>query len=353
MKPRIFVGSSVEALDIAYTIQENLEFDATVTVWNQGVFNLSNTALDDLISALDNFDFGIFVFKPDDVTYIRSEKKNTIRDNVIFELGLFIGRLGKDKVFYLTPRNSPPFHIPTDLLGITAGTFDVKREDNNIKAALGPFCNQIRARLKNFVYSNLSVLREESTECKRLAIEKPNCWNYLLAAELLSNKLMEIHQGYIDLEKGHIFQKAKIYNAEEYFIWFQEAIEDMKRFTTLIPELIDDLNNSVVISDEGDRISNIKKSVDRILNFCRELVKWEYLRMEIEPPRELAEVKTIAKGWSKTYFNSINSLPLEIKRKIEVEKSPENNGDSKFINVDSLKGIDKAINIFAEYFATL
>ena len=157
-KPKIFIASSVEGLKIAYTVQELLEYDAEATVWNQGVFQLSGNTLDDLIEVLPTTDFGIFVFTPDDVLKIRGEESESIRDNVIFELGVFIGRLGKQRCFIVSPRTQVPFHIPTDLLGVKPATYAHDREDGKLAAALGPACNQIRQAIEN-------VLRiQQSTE---------------------------------------------------------------------------------------------------------------------------------------------------------------------------------------------
>jgi predicted nucleotide-binding protein len=83
MKPRIFIGSSNEGLEVAYAIQENLEHVSEVTVWSQGLFDLSSFTLIDLTKALENFEFAIFVFNPDDVLIIRDQEKKAIRDNVI------------------------------------------------------------------------------------------------------------------------------------------------------------------------------------------------------------------------------------------------------------------------------
>ena len=96
-RPKVFVGSSVKSLDVAYAIQENLEHDAQLTVWPQGVFELSRTAVESLDRVLAASDFGIFVFAPNDVLRLGKKTYAAVRDNILFELGLFVGRLGVER----------------------------------------------------------------------------------------------------------------------------------------------------------------------------------------------------------------------------------------------------------------
>lgn len=142
MSARIFVGSSTEGWEIANAIQENLEHHGfQVTVWDQDIFRLSENTLESLLKALDRFDFGVFVFSPDDVSYMKGQQERVVRDNVVFELGLFMGRLGKNRNFIIMPRGIRDFHLPTDFAGLTVAKYDPKRE--NLVAALGTACNKI------------------------------------------------------------------------------------------------------------------------------------------------------------------------------------------------------------------
>ncbi len=149
MKPTLFIGSSNESLDIAYAIQENLDDCSEPLVWKQGLFDVSEFALESLLDALDEADFGAFVFAPDDLTKIRGQEMKTARDNIIFELGLFVGRLGRRRSFVVMPREVEGLHLPSDLIGLNTATFAMPTDMRRLVAALGPACNKVRRVIKD------------------------------------------------------------------------------------------------------------------------------------------------------------------------------------------------------------
>jgi hypothetical protein len=143
MKPRIFIGSSSEGKSVADAIHSELQSEAECTVWTQGVFGLSDSNLEALKRQVDTSEFGIFVFSPDDALTMRGKLFSAPRDNVVYELGLFSGALGRERCFFVTPQGTD-IHLPTDLLGMTAGWYEAGRSDRNFQRAVGPFCTQVR-----------------------------------------------------------------------------------------------------------------------------------------------------------------------------------------------------------------
>jgi hypothetical protein len=157
MKPVLFIGSSSESLDVAYAAQENLEDCAQVIVWTQGLFDLSANFLDSLLDILDETEFGLFIFAPDDLTRMRGQAMETTRDNVIFELGLFIGRLGRKRTFIVMPKEIVDLHLPSDLLGINTAIFVRPENPKLLVGALGSACNKVRRAIKLENNSNKDV----------------------------------------------------------------------------------------------------------------------------------------------------------------------------------------------------
>lgn len=99
LKPRVFIGCSLEAKPIAAAVHENLRFSAEVTPWYSGVFNPSSYTMDDLETEVRTTDFAIFIFHPDDISKIRGKYYASVRDNTMLEMGLFMGRLGRKRIF--------------------------------------------------------------------------------------------------------------------------------------------------------------------------------------------------------------------------------------------------------------
>lgn len=143
---RVFVMSSVEALPVTRLLVQHFEHDPFLTVvWDQGVFRASNYTLEELERQLEQADFAIAVAHADDMVISRGDEWPAMRDNVVFELGMFIGFLGRKRAFLMEPREDK-LKLPSDLAGLTTVPYRyVKGPD--ARAFLAPACEQIRARI--------------------------------------------------------------------------------------------------------------------------------------------------------------------------------------------------------------
>jgi hypothetical protein len=139
--PSVFVGSSVEGLDIAKAVQRRLAYAADVDLWDQATFDLSSVTIEALEERCRAADFAVFVLTPDDVKIKREKTTAAARDNVIFELGLFAGTLGRRRCFVVHD-SQKPIDLPTDLAGMTPATFRV-HASGDLDASLGAACSQI------------------------------------------------------------------------------------------------------------------------------------------------------------------------------------------------------------------
>ncbi len=140
--PILFIGSSRESLPIAYAIEAGLE-SATVIVrvWPDGVFMPSNFPVEDLERELGLADFAVLVFGPDDKVLSRRLFRSAPRDNVVFETGLFMGALRRQRTLIIKSR-SIKLKMPSDLFGLTAIEFE-NGAAADLSTRLQPVCTAI------------------------------------------------------------------------------------------------------------------------------------------------------------------------------------------------------------------
>lgn len=148
MNKKIFIGSSSGAgKKIANYILSELSGDYDCNVWDKGVFSLSSTTIESLLSAVNTHDYAILVMTPDDFAEKKGDKIFLPRDNVIFELGLFMGGIGRDRTFIIASDNFDLEGLPTDLSGLTIAKLP-KRTDGNLAAQVRVACLGVREKIE-------------------------------------------------------------------------------------------------------------------------------------------------------------------------------------------------------------
>jgi hypothetical protein len=244
-RPVLFIGSSSESLDVAYAAQENLVDCAQAIVWTQGLFALSKSFLESLLDTLDEAQFGLFVFASDDLTRIRGQVMETARDNVIFELGLFIGRLGRERTFIIMPKDDVDLHLPSDLLGINTATFVPPEKQKLLVAALGPACNRARRAIQEASASN----REATDLGLALSLAVP---------EVQQKHLLNLAEGKSQRYEGQGSLRSELRNLASMGLLERlpgKQIGDMKS------GMVYDLADFVKLTDRGSRwVDRIRQS---------------------------------------------------------------------------------------------
>ena len=141
-KPRIFISSSIAGLHIAEIIKVGLEQVANCTIWTQDIFKNTGADIENIVNIAADFDYAIIILTLEDVLIKNDEQRLGERDNMVFELGLFTGTLGRAHTFMVICKDDP-IRLPSDLAGVTVALYS-KRSANNLLAALEPVCTQIK-----------------------------------------------------------------------------------------------------------------------------------------------------------------------------------------------------------------
>jgi len=140
-RPTLFIGSSSAGLAVAQALQENLSVYFDVEIWNQGAFDIGEFNLEALTSTGRRTHFAVLVLTPDDLTMVENMPRPSPRDNVIFEMGFFLGILGRKQAF-IVHENGSSLKLPTDIDGVTCAKY-ILPGNGNLTAALGPASSKI------------------------------------------------------------------------------------------------------------------------------------------------------------------------------------------------------------------
>ena len=123
-KSRIFIASSGRTLVLAEKLQDELRGDfCDATLWSEeGRHQTGRTIYEMLQSAAEQYDFAVIILAKDDVMTVGGGEARKARDNCVFEAGLFMSAIGRERCFLVN--SVSPSDLPSDLGGIISTPFD-------------------------------------------------------------------------------------------------------------------------------------------------------------------------------------------------------------------------------------
>lgn len=241
----VFIASSTEGIPVAEAVNIKLENELKVKQWDNA-FDLSSLTINRLIEMSKEYDYGVFVFHKDDTAIIKGKDYNVVRDNVLFELGLFIGALGLENCFVLIPKSvENNFRLPTDLSGITLSFYD--DQENEIIDAVTTSCakikNQIRKN-KNVespkAESNPAIISEEQ---KTINVIQSQLWNIKFELERANEEKLEMDSSI----KNHFFSIAKPATDLEISTWEEGAKKTYSKEMKILKHKVFFVDKDVII----------------------------------------------------------------------------------------------------------
>ncbi|MBA3542121.1 MAG: nucleotide-binding protein [Deltaproteobacteria bacterium] len=125
-RPKIFLGSASESRVVADALEAELRTVSHVERWDLDVFRPGHFTLDELTRTTAEVDFAVFVLGREDQTSSRGTILPSPRDNVVFEAGLFTAAIGRERTFYLVPKEGTK--IPSDWNGLGYLTYDATQQ---------------------------------------------------------------------------------------------------------------------------------------------------------------------------------------------------------------------------------
>lgn len=115
-KPHLFIGSSKEQFKRVRVMDSFMKRRKVQCLPWQTLFAPGSITIDALLAATVKADFAALIISNDDVTTSRHKQEKSPRDNVLLELGLFMGRLGRERTFVIHEKGAK---VPSDLSGLT------------------------------------------------------------------------------------------------------------------------------------------------------------------------------------------------------------------------------------------
>jgi hypothetical protein len=200
-KPLLFIGCAREEIELAEDFQVLLNEVADVKIWDYQTFFPGEHPLESLRRELLHTDFALLLITPDDKVTKRKMKGFTARDNIIFELGLFMGVQGPMRAISVVVtkkvgRTVKKVLMPGDLAGLTQILLTIEAKQDN-SSAIRKACTEVKNAIKRSAGTTVVNLLPSTS----LAIGYFKNFVLQVCEQLITMKRFKLGKRYYDLTK--------------------------------------------------------------------------------------------------------------------------------------------------------
>lgn len=305
-KPRIFIASSTENIAYAHAVHRFLNNNyAETKLWETAV-KPSEFTLPSLIKCFNDYDYGIFIFSDDDILNIRNKNYTNVRDNVLFEFGVFIGKHSQNNAFILSPKEYlDTGRIASDLFGITITTFDSKRIENDFIDTISSGCLSILSKINTLQTNKTTTLENHNST---ICIHEANMYSELV--ELISHAKENIiititsNERFIAFDLFISFLFARLHDVEIDIHYYPLVNKDTNSYSIEILKQLGCNTKEYPIGESPNFVNFIADPLNE--DYCRMVVKTE--RSNRKPVYAYSYKGSIHYHAIKTIFSTIPTL---------------------------------------------
>lgn len=166
-KPTLFIASAFDQ-GLAYAAAEELRDCVRGITWDRmaNSSSLSGSLLEALMDMLDEANCGLFLFGQKGAP--APVEAATFGDGLIFELGLMVGRFGRERSFLILPTDVPEALPPRVARGLVSAHYNMPADRHELPAAIRAPCDQVRQALRKLNPQPLGDRIEDETYAEPL-----------------------------------------------------------------------------------------------------------------------------------------------------------------------------------------
>lgn len=221
--------------------------------------------------------------------------------------------------------NSDVFNFVTRIRAENRWTFSFERTadiKDTLTLQLSATFRQLLTRSRAGTLDPLASYASESPEAQRLAREKPAYWEFLLTAELLKTRLVDVRRRYDRLKRGSAYMPSRLVAGREFFAWVSTKLADIISLVDAIKVQMSAFHRAWGEPGHPGDVHEIQRAAADFGALCEQLIVWEEDLRSATPPEEAQPLKQTMEGFTEGILAELETLAPRLLQPFEGGAKP-------------------------------